>query len=593
MINNSLQTGNTFNNRIRKIADNIGLFTQTSEGIFISIGNKLQKFLTNSRELSNISADAASSFTDEVIQKGISELTLLSGRFNDHLIESTRGIKNEKEELQNILNQIELITNELKGFRKIVKRLKMLGISTKIESSKLGSEDNGFYLLAEQVDSLSGLINEKATIIINQAGILSEKIIGASSNLLNLEEELHKQSDNVLNNITLSLNILTEKSQEYFSKMEKISNYSESLSRNISDIVVSIQFHDITRQQMEHVKDALLEAGRDFGTVSNDEGDLKSAKLGLIYDVCELQFIQLTSSINEFRTAVERIITGLKGVEENVNIILNTTLELLFNNNNSTESSYKDVQNELSAISAGLNNNLKIEEELSDSINSVIMILNDLANYLIDIEDVGTEIEIISLNARIKAAHIGSNGLTLGVLAQAIQNISHDAKSQTLSISGILNTISNVSTNLNKNNGQNELENKHQGISSTNDKIVALVNAMIQSEKDAGTITRELQERVNKLRNEVSRSIEEISVLSDTRDSLDHTVDELLTITKSIQLNDKFRSNRENNTKEINERYTMKSERQIHENYISNYSPDSNNSSIKDDDHYNDNVELF
>ncbi len=64
------------------------------------------------------------------------------------------------------------------------------------------------------------------------------------------------------------------------------------------------------------------------------------------------------------------------------------------------------------------------------------------------IEDVGAEIELIAINASIKAAHTGTAGAALGVLALAIQRLSADARRQTDAVARILKTIFEASRTL-------------------------------------------------------------------------------------------------------------------------------------------------
>jgi len=64
------------------------------------------------------------------------------------------------------------------------------------------------------------------------------------------------------------------------------------------------------------------------------------------------------------------------------------------------------------------------------------------------IEDSGAEIELIALNARVKAAHTGDQGRTLGVIAMEIQNLSVDARHRTGKVAEILTRISSVADRL-------------------------------------------------------------------------------------------------------------------------------------------------
>jgi len=71
--------------------------------------------------------------------------------------------------------------------------------------------------------------------------------------------------------------------------------------------------------------------------------------------------------------------------------------------------------------------------------------------FVEDIEEVGSEIELIALNAAVKAARTGDEGRALGVLAQAIQKLSVEARDKTGDVSQALTEISRSSQDLERN----------------------------------------------------------------------------------------------------------------------------------------------
>ena len=157
------------NRNLEETISSINLISTNSEKDFLEIGNKLRKFSDTSNKLTHIATQAADAVSDDILQKGISDLKEFLTEFRSYLKSSLGEIINDKSELQKILPSIEAIYDQISGFDKIVKNLRMLGISTKIESARLGTEDQGFYALAETVDKLSGMIKEKAEVILKKS----------------------------------------------------------------------------------------------------------------------------------------------------------------------------------------------------------------------------------------------------------------------------------------------------------------------------------------------------------------------------------------------------------------------------------------
>jgi len=73
-----------------------------------------------------------------------------------------------------------------------------------------------------------------------------------------------------------------------------------------------------------------------------------------------------------------------------------------------------------------------------------------------EIEDIGLEIELIALNASVRAAHADKGGLSLGVLADAIKSLSENTHSNTTFISDSLKKIGSMAKGLGVSSGYGE-----------------------------------------------------------------------------------------------------------------------------------------
>jgi methyl-accepting chemotaxis protein len=584
---------------LKLITEQLTRITENSEQNFLEIGSKLQKYLTCSRELSKFSSNAATVNSNENLNKSISELTFLLKKISKHFLNSSEEVKTDKEELLHVLKEVEVIVDELSGFKKVVKQLRMLGVSTKIESSRLGNDEYGFYALAENVDKLSTLINDKVASIIGKISLLSTEIKRATTDLQKLEIEQRQQSVIILNHATLSLETLEKKYNLTSQKTESISYSSQNVNQNINEIVTSIQFHDITRQQIEHVSEVITELSEKSNTNLCENNSPKIAdEFAFVHDVCELQSIQLKNSIDEFELAVLNIISNLKKVEKNITEIFDDSCELLNERDAEEEGdSLWLVRNELTTISNGIIRNDEVGNDLAKSTMSVVGMVHDLSEDIGEIEDIGTEIEMIALNAIIKAAHTGSNGLALGILAESIQKLSLDAKSYCGNASKFLVRIAESSKSLSVNMQSATGDEESLSIISTNKKIDEMINSMMNTEQATMELMVKFKTDILDLRNEIKSTTEGITIHQTTRHSINQVLEILKSITGELQSKGNFNPDRERNTKDLFNKYTMHSERNIHhkftvgENYTTN--PNPSFGSEKDIDGLGDNVELF
>ena len=576
---------------IDKISSHINSIISISERDFLEIGSKLQRFSNNSRELSRLSLEAFSFISEDILKNGIVELSWLLKEFSRRLSGLSKEIKEDKEQLESIQLSIDQISDEFSGFRKLVKQLKMLGISTKIESSRLGSEDAGFYQLAEYVEKLSGFIEEKVKALLLKTDKLINELIRTISYLNQLEKEHRQKSINIVQNTSKSLVNFNDRYELCSSNIKNISESTDQLSKNINSIVTSIQFHDITRQQIEHTRDALFALENSYGIYSPENPAGCEDNLAIIHDTCELQTCQLEHSSEEFTSAALRIIHNLKGVENSIAIISNDTFALLDSGSNSDNFSLIVVKDEFKKISNGL---ITIATELSQSTMSVLGIIEDLAKSIHEIEDIGNEIELIALNARIKAAHIGNNGASLGVLSESIQKLSACTKNQTEAVSALLKTTSEISSKLKVNLESVESAENKNAIEMTDDKIQNLMTTMIEMENKTSGLFEILKRDINGLQKEISSTIDKFTIHNSVEESLSSAISELRKITELIKPHVAQNKPRENNIENLEEKYTMHQERKIHQKYIqSSISEKDDYGKRCDEGEFGSNVELF
>jgi methyl-accepting chemotaxis protein len=382
-------------------------------------------------------------------------------------------------------------------------------------------------------------------------------------------------------------------------KAGEISFSSNDVFTTVNKIVFLLQFHDINKQKLEHISEALDRLINEL--TLDDIADLDihsiSDKYGLIHDVCELLVIQLQNARDEFVNAVLDIIKNLKNVEKDIDDIHDEIMALLGEETIFSKTSLDDVKKELISIQTGLNNNGDIGKGVASSIKSVVDIVDDLTKDLLEIEEVGTEIELIALNAIIKAARTGSEGAALVVLAESIQRLSYDAKSHTNFSSQILDNISAGSMKLKENVDIQLGDDRTSRFLATNQKISDIVQTIGKLGTEAGSIFKKVIVDAAGLKREINSTVSEITIHESFQSKVTLIIDELSAVISIIKEKNILKSNRKLHTDELLKRYTIHSERTIHHNFIVNSDSETGYAQLKSrqnpEENIDDNVELF
>jgi methyl-accepting chemotaxis protein len=235
-------------------------------------------------------------------------------------------------------------------------------------------------------------------------------------------------------------------------------------------------------------------------------------------------------------------------------------------------------------------------EELAGIMTSVATIISEMSAYVGKIEDVGSEIELIAINASIKAAHTGEEGAALGVLASAIQGLSVEARKQTDEVSRILREVAKSSNILQDNAtvyyDTSQVESMVGNMDGFLEQIRDMDRRGTRMFSEIGEKSAQLGEDVGDLASGVRFHVEVAERLDAVRTSLA----ELRQLARKIEPADQD-VRRPERLRELFGRYTMEAERDVHESVFGGAArrePVEERKRPAPDEHgFGDNVELF
>jgi len=231
-------------------------------------------------------------------------------------------------------------------------------------------------------------------------------------------------------------------------------------------------------------------------------------------------------------------------------------------------SSLSEMESGISAVTSLLFDSLsectEIDKELSSMTGAIVDTLGEINSFVDNIEKIGTEIELLSLNARIMSAHTGNEGIGLSVIAEEIHILSDDVCKKTSEISETLKEMLNSIYVL------------KIGIDSGSDHRNGDVEGMIRDLGRLSDLLRNLNGSVSnkvkilnpmagELAKDIRRSINGISVHRSAAAGIDCAVLELDEIIFSLpRLSPTEESYNTDVYRDIESRYTMQHEREIH-----------------------------
>ena len=568
--------------------DRLSELNRSTEVDFLALGGRLNDISAKIREIAAVASSSATLLRTEEVEQDIGALRTTLDGMGRRLTDSERDFERSAGILRDTMRKLAEVSNALPGFRKLIKHLQALAVSTKIETAYLTINDKGFNALAEDVLRLSEMATLKLSQVHNGLKSLHHTISDTLSKILTQDIVEHREAKGVLERLMSALSMLSEKHGRSSTAAERVSLSTDQISRDIGEIVASLQFHDITRQQMEHVEDALLEQCKKCEAASVDDG-----ALSLFADVCD-PGTPLANSLDALSSAAAGSRRSLEAIASKVSGISREAAELLGMNGHTGSSFLSELNSGATEVIAFLTDTLKANQALSGAISSVVGTMGELSTFVADIEEVGSEIEMIALNARVKAAHTAREGATLDVIAEAIHDLSERVRGQTMFVSGVLVAIHAASRELDEETERTVQESSR--IDGMVSDMASLITSFCGINERVTALLRGLSTKTASLVKDIEHLMWAITVDERAEEVLIQVMEGLKTIARQLRAPAPGAPplRHRGPVKETEERYTMHRERAVHESFYASPSlPSTTRLPLTQDDALGDNIELF
>lgn len=596
-----------FKDVLHQLSQELESLTKTTESEFLSIGEMLHDFSNQANTISETALACTHFLTGSEIEGVIGELQEMLERIGNYLRFCEQQSENDSTTLENVIRKLEDLDQPLEAFGRVAKRLRILSTSTRIENAYLERKKSNFDHLIDGVVKLSDVIKSKSSEIHNGTKSLGKITHDRFTNINSLKDVQYSQAKIIVENVQDCLESLREEHRQSSDIVSRISQQSHGVSQRIAEIVTSMQFHDITRQKIEHVKEAIddvivkMNNGKMIFNHRGDNVQENQEDIHFVGDICILQKAQLQSAKDEVLTALDSVINSLSGIQEGILDISQEARRNLSSTDKGNKSFVIKMGSDIKSVTSSLYANIHASRELMQAMDSVTRMVDKMGIFVDDIDKIGSEIELIAMNGQIKAAHLGEDGAAMSVLADAIQRLSAEAQFQIISLSESLKNIATTTSHVQSDRvGENdsdgtelmvdemikELDGFLGTIENVNDKVLSQLDEL---QTAVMPFSIKLQDVISKITVNVTFD----NVLSRSIDIMEDIVGQLRSlgyITSNIRNNESVES--------IEERYTMDSERHVHQAMLGSAPiiPGAEQTLppiIDEDDELGNNVELF
>lgn len=413
------------------------------EDDFLRIGTTVFGINSQAKAFSDAATAMASSVGEGALHAAIAELENQTAEAKS--VFSSVSSAEQLQGMSEVLQLIRTLEQAMARFTPLVRTLKVLEITTRIESARLGSSGSGFTTLADDVRALGNVIDEHTAKIAEHSSLLRNQVSTALERNRKQVAAQERIVEDMFANLFAGIAELEDMRADSGALVADLAKGSRQVAESMGHVIASVQFHDITRQQVEHVEEILVQAEHEIRALP--EGADRAGLGAWVRDVLRLQAPLLRQAEEMFRQAVEEFIRNLDAIADNTQGLGDRIAAVAYADKGGP-SVLDTIRRNIGQVMDAMRTTGTHVAETSKTMSGMAETISTVSSFVHGIEDIGAEIELIALNARVKAAHTGDLGRTLGVIAMEIQNLSMEARTRTGEVAQILNRISELAGRL-------------------------------------------------------------------------------------------------------------------------------------------------
>ncbi|MBI5847459.1 MAG: methyl-accepting chemotaxis protein [Nitrospirae bacterium] len=547
------------------VADELELLSRSTESDFLLIGGKLN-------DLSE-GCSRNSGFATSIIQmveggEGF-KIGAMQALFNKAFENTgscsgaiTTGI-DDMRYLGERLGEIHGLSEFLEG---LSKSINVIGILSRIETSRLEGSD--FSSMTAVVDDLALQIAKSTT----------EVAISGS--------DVKKSISLIVGDMTLcstafarDIELATARMHSILDEMESMKNRASWACRRIEGrsaqmipeigkVIAALQYHDICRQQMEHVCNALREiAARSAEASQSPDSAIRKSARKWLWDVIRIQMSQLDNVVSQAGSAATGIAVHLTRISDLAEAQAEDSSSIL-----DEEASGSDViekiRNELEELAFITGRCKKMTQEMLDAVTDASDRIALMTGHITNIKTISENISLLAINAIIKVARTGEKGRALEVLADRIQLLARDAKDEIERGAGIIESILGKASEF-RANLSGVLNNQLAAAQAITEESLKAGSELMEADKELLASMAEISAVTNTLKDDVKSLVEGIQFNERMRSDIGRFITGLNDIAEALD-REAGGTIREESAElppellELERQYTMESEREVH-----------------------------
>lgn len=391
----------------RAAARALGEGTGETERDFLAVGGKLEAIVIHARSAADAISGPLAALGDasgEAMAGALDEIESWARGLGD-----TRGQAAGLSGLEPVVAAVRTPLEQLSGAARM---LRVTGIVTRVESARLGGHATGFLALADDVGALAADIEERSSVVQVAVEDLRRLLAGTRESVTASEGRQHHNLLRLLEECRAALEDLGRGQERVRAVSARARDGYGRMVEEVGRIVVALQFHDSTRQRLEHVSEALSGLA---GHLESGGGTDGAAAL------VRLQSAQVAEARRAFVQSVGEIRRDLEEVQETTAELVRAAGELGGGEGGPSAAGHA------AAAAGSIAGWIEMRRSLGAAAEQVAAGCARIGGFVEEIRGVGMRLLRLALNAEVEAVRLADSGAVMEAVAEGIRGVSQEA----------------------------------------------------------------------------------------------------------------------------------------------------------------------
>jgi hypothetical protein len=393
---------------LQSVVRNAGKEIETAGGEFEELARHIDAIL-------NLAAGVIGCVEDEGVNSIPAQVQSLGAearRFIQERLRATAGILETVTAEAQLLGRLSQLT---RGQRLIARETKMLSVLTNIEVARLGHLGGGFQYLAHELDEFSQSVakgtKELSSHTDERKTAIEETKRMLASGLPRIEREFAR----IEGDLAAALAAVDSSHARLAKAPEIFRACVEQIAGQIDGVVAAVQAHDITRQQLEHVRGMLKWMAAKLMEVEEEERGTARA-LPLVWAGLNIQAYQL-------RSIRETVDSWLKQMGMCMEGILRISSSEVMGIGPAVFEQERELSSQLARIEQLKQECQADNEEVQNTFAGLSNLMQLVGEHQKESSYVRSRMQLLTFNSIVEASHLGSQADAILEISQSIKRI--------------------------------------------------------------------------------------------------------------------------------------------------------------------------